>query len=334
MTDQSAIAGISTQPISPQPLPVAQPTVPATPTSPSTLGFTTPVGMSSTSAPIPQQSVATNRPINQVLQERAPQAPVVPAPSMVPPATPAPVDKTKIDVIAMTTPVVATPAPTTTTTPIATPTIDLTNPLAPPVTIPFVPQPMANSLPTTLPTAPAMYNKTPAGKAIEAPDLAALSTRTPTPYLQIETPNTPTTAHPTAQPQSIASNIADRPVDSVKEAPLNPQTQEIFKFIHFFTTCVLGFLGILGIYAAIRFILVDYPKFESSFNENALGEDTIIKFVTKAGLMLFGTAISLFFTIHTNMFIRKKTSAPLVIASIIAVIFVAGLMFSAMRMSL
>lgn len=326
MSDQSQAFSVGSLPQLAQPLsqpsqPVV-PTVPAQPTPAQTpqpavfpqpnnlttqlpnnpnLGFTTPIEMStsnsgrlqSTVVSPPTSTIPTTQPISQILEQRAPQtlqAQPIPSTNILEPTR---TDPTKLAQVSL------GPVP-----------VPYTNTSAntPPAPTPFVSPPLPS---TVAYVAPATNNSMP------APVQASMSTAT---------------AEPANQANPNTSPLPEVTVSEMEKTVTEPSetVQTIYKFLHLFLTLLLVLQGILGIYAAIRFIIVDFPAFEQSFNENQLSDTTIAAFITKAGLMILATAISLFFVVHMNIFHRKKFTPKIILLTLAAVIVVGFLMTGAM----
>lgn len=305
MTDQPQFTGpvVSATPVVPV---VDLPTEQAAVQSPS-LGFTTPpepVDPATSSVPSTAPAPTATLSIAEALSARSPQSVFVPSSAMVPPSvspTSELMDKTKMASISR---ITAPISPTVTRTP--------------------------PSAQTAISTSPAAYwapIDTPPSSTPQPPSTVQQPMMDQSP---MTLPQPPATLTPVAP---VVAQAASTPVDEASSSR-DGSSSIMFRYFHFVASFLLVGMGLIGLYATIRYVFVDYPAFEQSFEEDMLGEQVVMNFMVKTGLMLVGTASSFFYVVHTNVFARKQTSLAIVIGSIAAILLAGGMMIAAMMMTL
>jgi hypothetical protein len=162
--------------------------------------------------------------------------------------------------------------------------------------------------PPTPPTTPGQItltiNSTPNATAQTVP------TNAPQPVVQInvQAPNANPTTHTTttqSQPTSTPALVTTAKA---------PRLVEILRWV---TTIGLAGVGLKGFADSLYFILVEFQNFEQALEENLIETANINPLITKASLLVFTTAVAIYFGMQLSMTSTKKLRLIKVLGSII-----------------
>jgi hypothetical protein len=177
------------------------------------------------------------------------------------------------------------------------------------------PQPAAPQTTATIPVTvtPPVNNTVPVATA-------------PTPPIKIElnistTPQvvTPTPVKPAEKAQEgvvIDSGAA------TTQAPAPPQKESLLKkIVHWGAFLSLMSLGVKGFFDSLYFITVEFQHFENGLENHLVETKLVSQLILKAGLLIFGTALCIFFALQLSL-LSKRGNKWLTIFTSIAVFFI------------
>lgn len=127
--------------------------------------------------------------------------------------------------------------------------------------------------------------------------------------------NTPAVQTPLAQPPTTSAPTQANTViaQATEETPRSiPKT-----LAKWGVTLALTVQGMKGLFDSLYFILVEFQNFEKALEEHRVETTLINQLILKAGLLVFTTALSVFFAMQLSTTNSKQTHWLKIIASII-----------------
>lgn len=134
----------------------------------------------------------------------------------------------------------------------------------------------------------------------------------------------------TAPQPPLATEDAPEAVERFHQTKL---FSTIKRIVHTIVTGALTIQGLYGLYKAINFVFFQLPIFEKALSEQQLGEATVNQFAVNAGLLIFSTAVSMFFAVQMAIFHRKSIKIIHIIVGILITILSAYVMREASNLN-
>lgn len=202
------------------------------------------------------------------------------------------------------------------------------------------------TLPTPLPTAQAPLTESTPPQPIPVipqaqatiPTPAVISPVTP-PSASPVPPVTPQVPLPQAAPMAtLPPDATEHPAPIIEQHPIQTHPEEfqklktktkILKFLNIIVTAGLTIEGLKGLYESLFFVFIEYQHFEEALVAHEIEGGMINQLALKAGLLIFSTAISLFFAIQMTLNHTKMLKILHIVAGITVAVVTFAVMYYA-----